>query len=519
MKSISQMYNINIISYCSLLFVLLSLYSCKDKSSQQLVSLNKPNVIIVMTDDQGYADISAHGSPDVSTPNMDKLKSQGISLEDFQVSPTCAPTRSAIMTGRHPFKNGITHTILERERMALGITTLPQVLKKGGYTSGIFGKWHLGDESDYQPENRGFDEVFIHGAGGIGQAYAGSCADVPDNKYFDPTIKHNGTFVKTKGYCTDIFFTQALSWLKNKSKESKPFFAYIATNAPHGPFIAPEKYKKKFIEQGYPEKAQGFYGMIENIDDNLGRLMEKLDLWGIADNTILIFMSDNGKTYGGQNNVHGSTYNAGMKGFKGSAHEGGTRVPFFIRWPDKFSSGRKVDALLNHYDILPTLADIAGIDISDIPDIDGQSFLPYLKSESHKTDDRYRFFHGGRWALNPKNASNQKGSERWVGTLESSNPDNSKYKNCAIRNERYRYINNKELYDVINDPGQTLDIASNNPEIVSKMRTAYNNWWSNIKPYLVNENIPLAEEKPFWIEYNKQRELDGIKAWVKPNLD
>ena len=163
---------------------------------------------------------------------MDKLKSQGISLDDFQVSPTCAPTRSAIMSGRHPFKNGITHTILERERMALGLTTLPQVLKRGGYTSGIFGKWHLGDEQEYQPDSRGFDEVFIHGAGGIGQAYAGSCADAPGNGYFDPVIKHNGTFVKTEGFCTDVFFTQALSWIKDKSSTEEPFFAYI-TQMPH----------------------------------------------------------------------------------------------------------------------------------------------------------------------------------------------------------------------------------------------------------------------------------------------
>jgi arylsulfatase A-like enzyme len=303
---------------------MITLLSCKEE--QEL-----PNIILVMTDDQGYADISAHGSPDVLTPNMDKLKTQSISLEDFQVSPTCAPTRSAIMTGRHPFKNGITHTILERERMALGITILPEILKRKNYVSGIFSKWHLGDETAYQPESRGFDEVFIHGAGGIGQAYPGSCADIPDNNYFDPTVKHNGTFVKTKGFCTDVFFTQALAWIKIKSKEKKPFFTYITTNAPHGPFIAPESYKKKFIDQGYPKKAQGFYGMVENIDDNLGILMEKLEAWNIADTTILIFMSDNGKTYGAQNNVHGKTYNAGMKGFKGGVHEGGTRVPFFIR--------------------------------------------------------------------------------------------------------------------------------------------------------------------------------------------
>jgi arylsulfatase A-like enzyme len=512
--------NINIICMKKLLmkkflivmFVLTLLLGCKNK-------IIKPNIILIMTDDQGYGDISAHGSPDVLTPNMDKLKSQGISMEDFQVSPTSAPTRSAILTGRHPFKNGITHTILERERMALGVSTLPEVLKRGGYTSGIFGKWHLGDEHEYQPDSRGFDEVFIHGAGGIGQAYAGSCADVPDNKYFDPTIKHNGTFVKTKGYCTDIFFTQALSWIKTKANDKKPFFAYIATNAPHGPFIAPEKYKEKFIKQNYPENAQGFYGMIENVDDNLGLLMEKLNTWDLADNTILIFMSDNGKTWGGQNNVHGETYNAGMKGFKGSVNEGGTRVPFFIRWPNEFNAGEKVDALLNHFDILPTLADIAGIDISDIPDMDGQSFLPYLRDNAYKSNDRYRFFHGGRWPLNPENTDNQEGSERWVGTIETSNPDNSIYKNCAVRNERYRFVNNKELYDVISDPGETQDIASEHQEVVVQMRIAYDEWWSKVRPYMVNENVPLLKEKPFWEEYKKQKESGGIKDWIIPSLD
>ncbi len=494
------------------LFVPILLFGCTHKTIV-------PNIILIVTDDQGYGDISAHGSPDVSTPNMDILKSQGISLEDFQVSPTCAPTRSAIMTGRHPFKNGITHTILERERMALGITTLPEVLKRGEYTSGIFGKWHLGDEHDYQPDSRGFDEVFIHGAGGIGQAYAGSCADAPNNGYFDPTIKHNGTFVKTKGYCTDIFFTQALSWIKKKSKEDKPFFAYIATNAPHGPFIAPEKYKEKFIDQNYPEDAQGFYGMIENIDDNLGILLDKLNTWEIANNTILIFMSDNGKTGGGKNDVHGETYNAGMKGLKGSAHEGGTRVPFFIRWPGEFNSEKTVDILLNHYDLLPTLADIAGINISDIPNLDGQSFLPYLKDEAYKANDRYRFVHGGRWPLNPENTSNQRGSERWIGTIQSSNPDSSIYKNCAVRNERYRYVNNKELYDVLKDPGETQNIASENQEVVVQMRKVYDEWWSNVRPYMVNENVPLAKEKPFWTEYKKQKESGGIKDWTIPNLD
>ena len=500
------------IKILAILFVSVLLFGCKDQKKL-------PNIILIMTDDQGYADISAHGSPDVSTPNMDKLKSQGISLDDFQVSPTCAPTRSSIMTGRHPFKNGITHTILERERMAKGITTLPEVLKRKNYSTGIFGKWHLGDESEYQPENRGFDEVFIHGAGGIGQKYEGSCADVPDNKYFDPIIKHNGTFAKTTGFCTDVLFAQALSWIKQKSEENEPFFAYITTNAPHGPYIAPEKYKEKFVKQNYPPKAQGFYGMIENIDDNLGILMDKLDSWEIANNTILIFMSDNGKAGGGKNNVHGETFNAGMKGFKGSPHEGGTRVPFFIRWPGEISAGRKVDALLNHYDILPTFADIANIDISQIPDLDGQSFLPYLMDEAFEGKDGYRFVHSGRWLLNPKNVNGQEVRKKVLGTEETSDPEYSKYRRCAVRNEQYRFVNNNELYDLFNDPGQIKNIASEHPEIVAQMRKAYDEWWSEVRPYMVNENVPLAKERPYWTEYYKQEQSTGIKNWIIPNLD
>ncbi len=478
-----------------------------------------PNIILILTDDQGYGDISAHGSPDVSTPNMDRLKSQGISLEDFQVSPTCSPTRAAILTGRHPFKSGVTHTILERERMALGITTLPEVLKKGGYTNGIFGKWHLGDDLAYQPESRGFDEVFIHGGGGIGQAYAGSLADVPGNRYFDPVIKYNGTFVKTQGFCTDIFFTQAISWIKMKANANQPFFAFIATNAPHSPYIAPDTYKEKFKQKNYTEEAQGYYGMIENIDDNLGVLMDKLDAWDLADNTILIFMSDNGKGLRDRQETDGLTYNAGMKGLKGSVDEGGTRVPFFISWPNEFTSGTEVDVLLNHYDLLPTLADIAGTDVSELPNLDGQSFLPYLKNTSKTAPDRYRFFHRGRWPLNPENANGQEGSEHWIGTVQNSNPDNWKYQNYAVRNERFRLVDDKELYDVINDPGQENNIIAEYPEVMAEMKSAYSEWWESVRPMMVNENVPLATYKPYWVDYQKQLKAGKVDAWKQPDLD
>ena len=356
-----------------LLFLTFSLFADNELlKSDQLPFGSRPNIVLLITDDQGYGPIGKHGNSWINTPNLDKLYGQSTRFERFLVSPTCSPTRAALFSGRHPMKNGITHTILERERMALSTVTLPQVLANVGYVSGIFGKWHLGDEEPYQPHKRGFDETFIHGAGGIGQKFNCSCADVPGNKYFNPTIRHNGSFVLTEGYCTDLFFTAGMGWIKEMKAQGKTFFAYISTNAPHGPFIAPPKNTKRFTDLGFSEREAGFYGMIENIDENIGRLMRKLDEWDLSKDTILIFMSDNGSVGSmvREGAKLGSTvdgkpmegFNASMKGSKGSPHEGGVRVPFFVRWPGKFSSGKAVERVSAHIDLLPTLADIAGID-------------------------------------------------------------------------------------------------------------------------------------------------------------
>jgi len=479
----------------------------------------KPNIILILTDDQGYGDLSIHGSPDVQTPNMDKLKTQSASLEDFHVSPTCGPTRSAIMSGRVPFKNGITHTILERERLTLGVTLLPEILKKAQYTTGVFGKWHLGDEKPYQPESRGFDEVFIHGAGGIGQSFPGTCADVPRNRYNNPILKHNDHFVQTEGFCTDVLFLQALSWIKESASKDKPFFAYIATNAPHGPFLAPESYKKKFADKGYPPSGQGFYGMIENIDDNLGTLMKKLDDWNLTDNTILIFMTDNGRTPG-PTDPNGKIYNAGMKGLKSSPHQGGTRVPFFIKWKNKIKAGTKINSLFSHYDIFPSMAEVAGVDISDIPLLDGESFMPFVTGKKTTPTEKYRFIHVSRWPGNPKNYEGLPERRHFFkGNEENSNPKNAKYRNCAVRSQQYRFTNNKALYDLYKDPQEKVNVINEHPEIVEKMRKAYDKWWKSMLPMMINENVNLNKEQPFVVEYKKQLKEEGIPKWVKPILD
>ncbi len=223
---------------------------------------SRPNIILVMTDDQGMGDLSCLGNKVLQTPNLDRFYELSTRFTDFHVSPTCAPTRSSIMSGRHEFRNGVTHTIKERERMALSTTAFPQLLRQAGYATGIFGKWHLGDEDEYQPYNRGFSEVFIHGAGGIGQAYQGSCADFPPNRerdglYFDNVILHNDTLVQTEGFCTDVFFQAALGWIRQQQQAHTPFFAYISTNAPHGPMIAPDSYKQRFADLGWDEATQG----------------------------------------------------------------------------------------------------------------------------------------------------------------------------------------------------------------------------------------------------------------------
>jgi arylsulfatase A-like enzyme len=457
----------------------------------------------VMTDDQGMGDLSCLGNEVLKTPHLDHFYSQSTRFTEFHVSPTCAPTRSAIMSGRHEFRNGVTHTIKERERMALSTTTLPQLLRKAGYQTGIFGKWHLGDEDAYQPYNRGFSEVFIHGAGGIGQSYEGSCADFPPNrkdKYFDIVALHNDTIKQTKGFCTDVFFQAALGWMKKQRESGTPFFAYISTNAPHGPMIAPEKYKKRFLDLGYDGNTAGRYGMIENIDDNMGLLEKKLDEWDAWDDTLVIFMTDNGQA-GRRAKLNGDPvrlFTAGFKSGKGSPYEGGTHVPAFWRWKGKLGNGVDISALTAHIDLIKTLTSLAGAEIPDnIQQIDGRSLVPLLEDLKAKWKDRNLFVHQGRWA-------------------KGADPNTAKFRNCAVRTTRWRFVNNKELYDISVDPYEKRDVSADHPKVIKKLRKAYDVWWAETVPLMVNEDAPYAPRQPQTVRYEKQLREKGIPHWKPP---
>jgi arylsulfatase A-like enzyme len=480
---------------------------------------SRPNIILVMTDDQGMGDLSCMGNPIVRTPHIDRFYERSTRFADFHVSPTCAPTRSALMSGRRPFEVGVTHTVLQRERMALEVITFPQALQAAGYATGLFGKWHLGDEVEYLPQNRGFDEVLMHGAGGIGQYSYGDFEANQKNCYFDNVLLHNETIVRTKGFCTDLFFEAALAWIEGRISEDRiqrtgqadtPYFAYISLNAPHGPFIAPESYTKRFLDLGYDEKTAGRYGMIENIDDNFGRMLQQLSAWGALENTLIIFMTDNGMAMPviQQGKQRITPHNAGMRGGKNSTWEGGTHVPAFWQWQGVLGEGVDIPALTAHVDLYRTFCALAGAQIPESKlTPGGRSLLPLLENPQADWDDRTLFMHIGRWD-----------DRRWNQKDREAN----KYHGAGVRTERWRLVYTlhkgevqAQLSDISVDPGEQTDVAAQYPEILQELSAAFDQWWESLPPFLVNENLPWVEaaEQPLTIRYNQQLQAKGIPEW------
>ena len=410
------------------------------------VSGKRPNIVLLVSDDQGFGDLSLHGNPNLRTPNLDRIAQEGAEFTQFLVNPVCSPTRASLMTGRYYYRTGVVDTYLGRSMMHHDEVTIAETLRSSGYRTGIFGKWHLGDHYPLRPSEQGFEEVLVHAGGGIGQP-----SDPPDgNSYFNPKLMHNGRLEQRNGYCTDVFFDAALDFIKAHKDHS--FFAYIATNAPHVPLEVADTYVAPFRKQGLDETTAKTYGMLANLDENAGRLLAHLRKLKLEENTILIFMSDNGPAP--------ARFNCGLRGLKGSVYEGGLRVPFFVRWPSVIKPGTKIDKLAAHIDVFPTLLQATGaIRPPTKPvaaQIDGMSLCPLLTSPQSALPNRTLYF---QWHRGDR------------GEL---------YNNCAARDQRYKLVNGKELYDLQEDPSESRDLSAAQPERVAAMRAGYEAWFQDV---------------------------------------
>lgn len=426
----------------------------------------QPNVILIITDDQGYGDLGFTGNPHVKTPVLDKLAKESIRLKNFHVSPVCAPTRSSLMTGRYSLRTGIRDTYQGGAIMATSEVTIAEMLGDGGYTTGIFGKWHLGDSYPSRPKDQGFDESVVHLAGGMGQGGDFTAHLKKDRSYFDPTLWHNGKQQDYDGYCSDIFADEAVNFISKNNQQ--PFFCYLSFNAPHVPLQVPDKYyemykdidpasgfekdKRPFSKMNEKEKenARKVYAMVTNIDDNVGKLLKRLDELKIADNTIVIFMTDNGPQH--------KRYLAGMRGLKSSVYRGGVRVPFLMRYPKQFKGNQEFDVTAAHLDVLPTLSDLCDVDLPKGRHIDGKNLTPVLNGVETNWPDRSLFFYWTRkYPVLYQNIAMMKGDYKLVGHT-GYNAD----------------ITDFELFDLKKDPYEQRNIVKESTALANDLKDEMN---------------------------------------------
>lgn len=454
-----------------LLAVALGLIVCSEAWGQQPGQGKRPNVVVIMTDDQGHGDLGFHGNPKIKTPNLDRFARQSARFKSFYVSPVCSPTRSSLMTGRYNYRTGVVDTFIGRSMMHPDEVTLAQMLAAAGYRTGIFGKWHLGDHFPLRAMDRGFQEALILKGGGLVQP-----SDPPGgNSYFDPILEHNGKDVKTKGYVTDVLTDAAMDFIR-KNKDG-PFFVYVPFNCPHGPLQVPDAYLQKykgvdlsfdaFPKIGHPlpgkaneEETAKVYAMITNVDDNVGRLLALLDELMLAENTLVIFLTDNGPQQ--------VRYNSGMLQRKGSVHEGGVRVPCFLRWPAGFKGDRDLAPIAAHIDLTPTIISACGVARPKTVALDGLDLMPLLRGDKVQWPDRTIYI---QW---------HRGDEPEMNRA------------CAARSQKWKLVqpegvNQKpgpkaawKLYDMEVDPLEMNDIAAQKPEIVAAMRKGYEAWFKDV---------------------------------------
>ena len=457
----------------------------------------QPNVILIMTDDQGYGDLSCHGNPTQKTPNLDRLHAESVRFTDFHVAPFCTPTRAALMTGRYPARTGAYRTSSGRTSLHQREKTLGDLFTRSGYATGMFGKWHLGDCAPSRPMDKGFERSVWHRCGGVTQI-----SDYWTNDYFDDTYLVGDRWKKFDGYCTDVWFDEAISFMTSVAADaggSKPFFVYLPTNAPHGPYLVGQKWKQPFLEMGMDNTQASFKGMVANFDWNLGRMLEFLEDEQLADDTVVIFMTDNGTSAGAKFDKGTRIYgwpidpreNANMRGGKSSAYDGGHRVPLFIRWPSgQLGEPRDIDTLAAHIDITPTLMELCGLERpTSWPQLDGRSLVPLLKDQGTKWAERtlHTQMHGGNGFRKP--------GDPWeIG---------------AAMTQRWRLVEGRELYDIKADPAQRNDLSAMYPEVVKRLSDEHARWFQSLQPGMNPTRIVIGSD------VEKRTDLTS-QEWVMP---
>ena len=431
-----------------------------NSSTLSRVEGSNPNIILVLTDDQDFYDLGFHGNPEIDTPNLDNFAAESLEMSRFYVSPLCSPTRASIMTGRSHQRTGILHTSRGATRLADDETTIAEILSEAGYRTGIFGKWHLGDNYPSRPHDQGFEETFNHKSGGIGQP------PDEDGTYWKPVIHHNGKREVHDRYCTDLFFDKAIEYIQRD--DDRPYFVYLPTNVPHGPNDVDLEYYQPFMDKGVREQTARIYGMINNLDENFGRLIKELEESGDADKTLLIFMSDNG-------GVRRVGFQGDFRGHKGDIYEGGIRAPFFVRWPAGIKTNKKLDTIGGHIDLLPTFAALADAELPNGLKLDGRNLLPlWIAGEVGDLDKRTLVI-------------------QFVKSIEQA-----LYKCASVINKDFKLVLNPDLafdssfvpdrdaielalYDISKNQTESKNIASENPKVVENLLQAYETWHASVK--------------------------------------
>jgi arylsulfatase A len=454
-----------------------------------MLNAAQPNVLLIVTDDQGYGDFGFTGNDKIETPNLDRLAAQSVRFERFYVTPFCAPTRAALLTGRYPLQGGVHGVARGEETMRSEETTIAEVLKKAGYRTGLFGKWHNGENYPYTPNGQGFEEALGFNLGHW-------------NNYFDPSLRHNAEWTKEKGWISDILSDHALGFIEQN--KAQPWFCYLAYNCPHSPFQCPDKEFQKYKAKGLDDTTACVYGMCENLDTNIARVLGKLDEWQLAENTIVLFMTDNGPNT--------ERFVSGLRGKKGSLYEGGSRTPLLVRWPARIKEPRVVPTLAHAIDILPTLCALTGVKPKTNFPLDGRSLVPLLEGSSAPWPEREIFIQNrARTDL-----------QRTQGTVVT---------------QRFSAVNagrGWELYDLQKDPGQKEDLAKNGDSrmIVDDLSAKFERWWSLTSAGVIRDRPPVPvghRAEPIVEASAAQAELIGgieysagapnnawIKGWAMP---